>query len=92
MTTPTYIREVDINEFDYGPVIACIEKNQSKDVRIRLCERKGQMYVDVRVFTEIKGHDVRYPTTKGLMLNVQRLPELVDGLLSAERDWCGRPD
>ena len=92
MTTLTYIREVNINEFDYGPVIACIEKNRSQDVRIRLCELHGQMYVDVRVFTEVKGDDVRHPTKKGVALKVERVPELVDGLLSAERDWRGRPD
>ncbi len=92
MSTPTYIREVDNSEFNYGPVIACIEKNRSQDIRIRLCELHGQIYVDVRVFAEDKGQDERQPRKKGVTLKVERLPELVDGLLSAEREWRGRPD
>lgn len=92
MTTPTYTPEVDNNGFHYGPVIARIEKNQLQDIRIRLCERHGQTYVDVRVFAEINGDDERCPIRKGIRLKVERLQELVDGLLSAERDWRGRPD
>ena len=83
---------IDNIEFHYGPVIACIEKNRSQDIRIRLCERHGQTFVDVRVYAEINGDDGRQPMKKGVTLKVERLPELVDGLLSAERDWRGRPD
>ncbi len=100
MITLTYIREVDNNELHYGPIIACIEKNRSQDIRIRLWERHGDMYVDVRVFAEGKGDDGRHPIKRGVTLKVERLPELVDGLLSAERDratgliqstvWVGR--
>ena len=49
MRTPTYIREVDINESDGEFVIACIEKNGSQDVRVRLRELYGQTHVDVRL-------------------------------------------
>ena len=92
MTTPTYIREVDINESDGEFVIACIEKNGSQDVRVRLRELYGQTHVDVRVFTEVRDDDERQPTKKGVTLKVERLPELVDALQSAERKWRGKPD
>ncbi len=92
MSTPTYIREVDNSEFIYGPVIACIEKNRSQDIRIRLCELHGQIYVDVRMFAENKAQDERQPRKKGVTLKVERLPELVDALQSAERKWRGKPD
>lgn len=80
------------NEFDCGPEIACIEKNQSQDIRVCLCQRHGQMYVDVRIYADDNGKGIRVPTLKGINLKVEHLPELVDSLLSAEREWRGRPD
>ncbi len=79
-------------------VVGIIEKNQSQEVCIRLCRSNGRTYVDIRtyvdmpVFAAANDNNERQPTKKGVTLKVERLPELVDGLLSAERDWRGRPD
>ena len=79
-------------DFDGESEIVCIiEKNGSQDVRVSLCESYGQTSVDVRTFTEVKDGDERQPTKKGVNLKVERLPELVDALVSAERKWRGQP-
>ena len=89
MTTFPYIREADNND---ETEIARIEKNQSQDIRVCLCEQHGQMCVDVRIYAEDNGKGIRVATPKGVNLKVGQLPKLVDALLAAERVWRGRPE
>ena len=88
-----------MREFDgESDVVGIIEKNQSQEVCICLCKSNGRTYVDIRTYVDMpvstaaNDNVERKPTKKGVNLKAERLPDLVDALLSAERKWRGLPD
>jgi hypothetical protein len=56
-------------------LVAEFEKGGVETVRIHLMEWKGQTYLDVRVWYRADDGALR-PTTKGIRLNAELLPDL----------------
>lgn len=67
--------------------IAAFEKNSMEEVRIKISEWKSQKYLDIRVWTnsryEKEGESK--PTKKGITLNVELLPELLEALKKTDK-------
>jgi len=62
--------------------IATFEKNAVEEVRVKLVEWKCQDYIDIRVWFNSNGKSVM-PTKKGITLNVELVPKLIDALKKA---------
>ena len=66
--------------------IAKFEKNSFEEVRVDISEWKSQKYVNIRVWTnpryEKEGES--RPTKKGITLNVELLPKLLEALKKVE--------
>ena len=65
--------------------VATIPKNKREEIRVSLTEYQGYDLVDVRVFCEPYAGDEWVATKKGISLIVPRLPDLIDGLQTAQR-------
>lgn len=64
-------------------LIATFWKNRAHDaVRVTLKTYEGHNLVDVRQFKPVEG-GTHQPTTKGVAMSVQRLPELADAINKA---------
>jgi len=67
--------------------IAVFEKNSMEEVRIKISEWKSQEYLDIRVWTnpryEKEGEGK--PTKKGITLNIELLPSLLEALKKADK-------
>lgn len=55
-------------------VIGEFEKNSAEIVRVRTTEWKGQRYVDIRCWF----NQGQKPTWKGLTINIELLPQLLE--------------
>ncbi len=66
--------------------IAVIKKNAREKIRVSLTEYQGHDLCDVRVFAEPYAGDTWVATKKGISLSVAKLPALIDGLQTAERE------
>jgi hypothetical protein len=70
-----------------GTLIATVRKNQNEEVRVSLSTFKGCDLCDVRVYASFDDGDAeRRPTKKGIAVKVDRLPELIAALQSAEAE------
>jgi elongation factor P hydroxylase len=65
--------------------IARFRKSESAEVRICLQGYKGRRVVDLRVWYVPDGGTDFVPTRKGVTVDVDRLPELVDAIREAAR-------
>lgn len=66
-------------------VIKEIKKNKTEKIIISIDEFKGREYANVRVF--FKNDDGEFcPTKKGIALNMDIIPEVVDGLMTILED------
>jgi hypothetical protein len=70
------------NDSTRRELVAVIDKNVGEELQVRINEFRGNCYVDLRLFANYAGK--RVPTTKGLTLSLDMLPELRDALLAAE--------
>ncbi|MGB7294201.1 MAG: transcriptional coactivator p15/PC4 family protein [Candidatus Aminicenantales bacterium] len=69
-------------------LVAEFEKNSAEMIRVHLLEWKTQVYIDIRAWFRAEGNVLR-PTTKGVRLNAELLPELrsaIDAVISALED------
>ncbi len=66
--------------------VATIVKNQTQDIRIRLCEFHDRPFVDVRLFVVADATGDRVPTRKGMAVPPALLPEVIDALRAAEQE------
>lgn len=66
--------------------IAKFEKNSFEEVRVEISEWKSQKYINVRVWTNPRYEEKEEsrPTKKGITLNIELLPKLLDALKKAE--------
>ena len=62
--------------------IATIERSQTSDIRVRLAEFHGKMFVDVRTFVVADAVD-RAPTRKGIAIPPSLLPDVIAALQEA---------
>lgn len=69
---------------DERRLIRAIEKNgRGEEVRITLQWFRGRQYVDVRLFFPDRDTGEMRPCQKGVVLGVDHLDELIDGLQQA---------
>jgi hypothetical protein len=66
-------------------IVATIGKNSLEDVVISFNEYRGSHLLDVRTFSAFAGKEKR-ATKKGISLKVERLPELIAALQTAEAE------
>lgn len=66
-------------------LIATIGKNSLEEIRITFNEFKGSHLLDVRTFSAFGGEDKR-ATKKGISLKVDKLPELITALQTAQTE------
>ena len=70
-------------------LIVTFKKNSIDEIRVAFSEFKGRTYLDMRVYTELedsKDKD-KVPTKKGLTIRPDLLPELIEALQKAHREW-----
>ena len=67
-------------------VIRDIEKNSSNKIRISLTEFKGNNFVDLRVYYEDEEGEYK-PTKKGVALKPELIPQVIEALQEAEREF-----
>jgi len=60
--------------------IVSIEKSETEEIRITLCEYRQKKYVDIRIFFQPKDASEMKPTKKGITMNISQLYELAQGL------------
>jgi hypothetical protein len=63
--------------------IATIQKNAREELRISLSEWKGYNLVSQRVWYRAEDGEMR-PSKAGVVIRIERLSELIDGLLAAQ--------
>ena len=76
-------------------LIGTVQKNGAEEVRVALSSFRGTAVVDVRTYSESGDAVERRPTTKGVALNVARLPDLIAALQPIAgyvRRWGAGPD
>ena len=66
--------------------VATILKNQTQDIRIRLCEFHDRPFVDVRLFVVADATGDRVPTRKGIAIPPGLLLKLIEALRAAEAE------
>lgn len=64
--------------------IATIKKNIREDVRVTLDEFRGHHLVNIRVFYDAGGGEMK-PGKQGIAVKVELLPELLAALVAAEK-------
>ena len=62
--------------------IATIERSKTSDIRVRLVEFGGKLFVDVRTFVVVDAVD-RVPTRKGIAIPPALLDEVIEALQEA---------
>lgn len=60
-----------------------IEKNTRERVRVRASHYEGHDLVDIRIFAPVKDSKDPVPTRRGISLNIDLVPDLIDALLWA---------
>jgi len=67
-------------------MIGQFHKNSTELVEVHLTEFRGQNYVDVRIWTLPNPAEpgTQQPTKKGVCINVDLLPKLIEALQKAE--------
>lgn len=66
-------------------LVAIVPKNSREEVRVRLSTFHGQRLADVRVFVDSDRSDDRVPTKKGVSVQLDTLPALIEALQAAAR-------
>lgn len=64
-------------------LIATVQKNAREELRISLSEFKGYNLVSQRVWYRAEDGEWR-PSKAGVVIRVERLQDLIDGLLAAQ--------
>ncbi len=66
--------------------VKIIQKNKIQNIKFELKEFKGHNIIDIRIWNNVPDSDEQRPTTKGVTMNVDLLPELKEavGLLETE--------
>jgi hypothetical protein len=68
-------------------LIAIIRKNSLEEIRVCLSEYNGVDLIDLRIFGDFTGsRDDKRATRKGIALNIRKLPELIQALLTARAE------
>lgn len=62
--------------------VASIKKSNLDEVRVQRVEHGGQPFIDIRIFTEVRGGD-RVHTSKGFVITAKAIPALVEALQRA---------
>jgi hypothetical protein len=65
--------------------IARIGKNALEEIRVKLTEYNGYDLVDMRVWAKHPIYEKETPTRKGLTVNPELIPEIVEALEKAKR-------
>ena len=65
-------------------LIASLDKNSTERIEIKLTTWKCQDYIDVRVYYTSNGKEY-LPSKKGITLNVEFLPKLMQALEKADK-------
>ena len=65
-------------------LLGTFDKNSTERVEIKLTTWKCQDYIDIRVFYTSNGKDY-LPSKKGITLNVEVLPKLMQALEKADK-------
>lgn len=66
-------------------VLYHFQRSRDEFVYLRLREYKEKKYLDLRIFYQPKDGDEHRPTTKGITLALELLPELKKGILACEK-------
>ena len=60
--------------------VKVIQKNKVQEIRVELKEFKGHNIIDIRIWNNVPDSDEKRPTTKGVTMNVELLPELKEAV------------
>lgn len=74
-------------------LVDSFEKNSREVVKVHLQGWKGNRYIDLRswLLPDEPGEGTERPTPKGLTLNVELLPRLIEALKRADEAVSGGP-
>ena len=60
--------------------VRVFKKNKFQEIRVGIREFKGNDLIDIRTWTLTQGTEDMVPTTKGVSMNINLLPELMTSL------------
>lgn len=83
-----------MSETNESQLVARFDKNVAEEIQVHLCKWKAQMYVDLRVWyrPEVGDDGGLHPTTKGIRINAELLPDLIQALKKAQRTLEDGPE
>lgn len=64
------------------------DKNSRERIRVRASRYQDHDLVDIRIYAPTKGGSELVPTRRGISLNIDVVPDLIDGLLWALSQEC----
>lgn len=66
--------------------VAIIQKNRVQEIKFELKEFKGHNIIDIRIWNSVPDSDEKRPTTKGVTMNVELLPQLKEAVALLEKE------
>lgn len=66
--------------------VMTIQKNRAQEIRVELKEFKGHNIIDIRIWNSVPDSEEKRPTTKGVAMNVELLPQLKEAVELLEKE------
>ncbi|MBL7068552.1 MAG: transcriptional coactivator p15/PC4 family protein [Candidatus Omnitrophica bacterium] len=66
--------------------VKTIPKNKFQEIKFELKEFKGHNIIDIRIWNNVPDSDEKRPTTKGVTMNVELLPQLKEAVELLEKE------
>jgi hypothetical protein len=70
--------------------IAIVQKNASTQVRVVISAWRGEHRIEIREYSPGPVNGTWWPNSKGITLDIEKLPQLLQGLRKAEADAVRR--
>lgn len=67
-------------------MIKVIPKNKFQEIRVELKEFKGHNIIDIRIWNNVPDSNEKRPTTKGVTMNVELLPQLKEAVALLDKE------
>lgn len=71
--------------WDRETVIGTVEKNATERIAVRRVERRGRVYVDIRIEWRRQDGDEFYPSKRGVVIPAEALDDVLALLESAQQ-------
>lgn len=66
--------------------VMVIPKNKFQEIRVELKEFKGHNIIDIRIWNNVPDSEEKRPTTKGVTMNIELLPQLKEAVSRLDKE------